>query len=74
MIIVEKSISTSLTFAILLIAKSCRKQDDFVQSANDIKQNRLIYKRGSDSVQADSTQLAQYSVIGCPLPKNGHHW
>lgn len=70
----KKFISTILTLAIVIIAHSCRQQDDISTANNEISQENLIFKKSSDSVQTDSTNVSQKPVEGDPPPKNGHQW
>jgi len=70
----KKLISTILTLAIVIIAQSCREQDEILTTNNDINQEKLIFKRNSDSATIDSVTLSQNPIIGDPPPKNGHQW
>ena len=70
----KKLISTILTLAIVIIAHSCREQDDILTNNNDINQENLIFKKGGDSIIIDSASLSQNPIIGDPPPKNGHQW
>ena len=70
----KKLISTILTLAIVIIAHSCREQDDILTNNNDINQENLIFKKGGDSIIIDSASLSQNPMIGDPPPKNGHQW
>ncbi|GGG60491.1 hypothetical protein [Epilithonimonas arachidiradicis] len=71
----KKFISTILTATILIIANSCRAQEeDLASNINPDNEPNLIYKRGSDSTQVDSTNAASKPTLSDPPPRNGHQW
>ena len=63
-----------MTLAIVIIAHSCRQQDETLATENEISQENLIFKKSSDSVKTDSISASQKPVEGDPPPKNGHQW
>jgi len=70
----KKIISTILTLAILIIAQSCRPQDDILTANNEISKENSVFKKSSDSIQTDSANVPQKPVVVDPPPKNGHQW
>lgn len=58
----------------MIFINSCRTQeeDSKVETLNDNQEN-MVFRRGSDTLQTDSTRASRPLPID-PPPKNGHQW